>query len=112
MKKKSLKKLLELRAPEVIIRNEKRMLQQVVDALFDNSRCKRPIMSTGNRQLKSLTDMIRGKQGRFRENLLGKRVIHIALLYAYLSGTTSLTGAPSASSRYSLLSLYANITLL
>jgi DNA-directed RNA polymerase subunit beta' len=62
----------------VIIRNEKRMLQQVVDALFDNGRCKRPIMSSGNRQLKSLTDMIKGKQGRFRENLLGKRVDYSA----------------------------------
>ena len=69
-----LKKLLELNAPEVIIRNEKRMLQQAVDALFDNSRCKRPVMGSSNRPLKSLTDMIKGKQGRFRENLLGKRV--------------------------------------
>ncbi|MDA0836699.1 MAG: DNA-directed RNA polymerase subunit beta' [Planctomycetota bacterium] len=69
-----LKKLLELHAPEVIIRNEKRMLQQAVDSLFDNERCKRPVLGSSNRPLKSLTDMIKGKQGRFRENLLGKRV--------------------------------------
>jgi len=73
-----LKKLLELNAPDVIIRNEKRMLQQAVDALFDNSRCKRPVMGSSNRPLKSLTDMIKGKQGRFRENLLGKRVDYSA----------------------------------
>ncbi|MHC4985477.1 MAG: DNA-directed RNA polymerase subunit beta', partial [Planctomycetota bacterium] len=69
-----LKKLMDLNAPEVIIRNEKRMLQQAVDTLFDNSRCRRPVQGTANRPLKSLTDMIKGKQGRFRENLLGKRV--------------------------------------
>jgi len=69
-----LKKLLDLHAPEVIIRNEKRMLQQAVDALFDNARCKRSVIGSSNRPLKSLTDMIKGKQGRFRENLLGKRV--------------------------------------
>jgi DNA-directed RNA polymerase subunit beta' len=69
-----LKKLMDLNAPDVIIRNEKRMLQQAVDALFDNSRCRRPVQGTANRPLKSLTDMIKGKQGRFRENLLGKRV--------------------------------------
>jgi DNA-directed RNA polymerase subunit beta' len=69
-----LKKLMDLNAPEVIIRNEKRMLQQAVDALFDNGRCRRPVQGTANRPLKSLTDMIKGKQGRFRENLLGKRV--------------------------------------
>jgi len=68
-----LKKLVDLNAPEVIIRNEKRMLQQSVDALFDNGRCKRPVLGSSNRPLKSLTDMIKGKQGRFRENLLGKR---------------------------------------
>jgi len=73
-----LKKLLELNAPDVIIRNEKRMLQQAVDALFDNNRCKRPVMGSNNRPLKSLTDMIKGKQGRFRENLLGKRVDYSA----------------------------------
>jgi len=69
-----LKKLMDLNAPEVIIRNEKRMLQQSVDALFDNGRCRRSVQGTANRPLKSLTDMIKGKQGRFRENLLGKRV--------------------------------------
>jgi DNA-directed RNA polymerase subunit beta' len=73
-----LKKLVDLNAPEVIIRNEKRMLQQSVDALFDNGRCKRPVLGSSNRPLKSLTDMIKGKQGRFRENLLGKRVDYSA----------------------------------
>ena len=73
-----LKKLIDLNAPEVIIRNEKRMLQQAVDALFDNGRSKRPILGSNNRPLKSLTDMIKGKQGRFRENLLGKRVDYSA----------------------------------
>jgi len=73
-----LKKLMDLNAPEVIIRNEKRMLQQSVDALFDNNRCKRPVMGSSNRPLKSLSDMIKGKQGRFRENLLGKRVDYSA----------------------------------
>ncbi|MFH2137952.1 MAG: DNA-directed RNA polymerase subunit beta' [Candidatus Omnitrophota bacterium] len=69
-----LKKLLELRAPDVIIRNEKRMLQEAVDALFDNGRHGRPVLGPGNRPLKSLSDMLKGKQGRFRQNLLGKRV--------------------------------------
>jgi len=69
-----LKKLLELKAPEVIIRNEKRMLQEAVDALFDNGRHGRPVLGPGNRPLKSLADMLKGKQGRFRQNLLGKRV--------------------------------------
>jgi len=73
-----LKKLLDLNAPEVIIRNEKRMLQQSVDALFDNNRCLRAVLGSSNRPLKSLTDMIKGKQGRFRENLLGKRVDYSA----------------------------------
>jgi DNA-directed RNA polymerase subunit beta' len=73
-----LKKLMDLNAPEVIIRNEKRMLQQSVDALFDNGRCRRPVLGSANRPLKSLTDMIKGKQGRFRENLLGKRVDYSA----------------------------------
>ena len=73
-----LKKLMDLNAPEVIIRNEKRMLQQAVDALFDNDRCRRPVLGSSNRPLKSLTDMIKGKQGRFRENLLGKRVDYSA----------------------------------
>jgi DNA-directed RNA polymerase subunit beta' len=73
-----LKKLMDLNAPEVIIRNEKRMLQQSVDALYDNGRCRRPVLGSSNRPLKSLTDMIKGKQGRFRENLLGKRVDYSA----------------------------------
>ncbi|MCL2742615.1 MAG: DNA-directed RNA polymerase subunit beta' [Planctomycetaceae bacterium] len=73
-----LKRLVDLNAPEVIIRNEKRMLQQSVDALFDNGRVKRPVLGSSNRPLKSLTDMIKGKQGRFRENLLGKRVDYSA----------------------------------
>ncbi len=73
-----LRRLLDLNAPDVIVRNEKRMLQQSVDALFDNMRCKRPILGSSNRPLKSLTDMIKGKQGRFRENLLGKRVDYSA----------------------------------
>jgi DNA-directed RNA polymerase subunit beta' len=69
-----LKKLIEIRAPEVILRNEKRMLQEAVDALFDNSRRSRAVRGQGNRPLKSLSDMLKGKQGRFRQNLLGKRV--------------------------------------
>ena len=73
-----LKKLMDLNAPEVIVRNEKRMLQQAVDALFDNGRCRRPVSGSSNRPLKSITDMIKGKQGRFRENLLGKRVDYSA----------------------------------
>ena len=73
-----LRKLVDLNAPEVIIRNEKRMLQQSCDSLFDNNRCKRPVLGSSNRPLKSLTDMIKGKQGRFRENLLGKRVDYSA----------------------------------
>ncbi len=69
-----LKKLMELKAPEIIIRNEKRMLQEAVDALLDNGRHGRPVLGPGNRPLKSLSDMLKGKQGRFRQNLLGKRV--------------------------------------
>ncbi len=69
-----LKKLLELGAPDIIVRNEKRMLQEAVDALIDNGRRGRPVTGPGNRALKSLSDMLKGKQGRFRQNLLGKRV--------------------------------------
>ena len=69
-----LKRLLELNAPEIIIRNEKRMLQEAVDALIDNGRRGRPVTGPNNRALKSLSDMLKGKQGRFRQNLLGKRV--------------------------------------
>src|SRR5881409_1880855 len=69
-----LRKLMDIRAPEVILRNEKRMLQEAVDALFDNGRRSRAVRGQGNRPLKSLSDMLKGKQGRFRQNLLGKRV--------------------------------------
>ncbi len=69
-----LRKLMEMGAPEIIIRNEKRMLQEAVDALIDNGRRGKPILGAGNRELKSLSGMLRGKQGRFRQNLLGKRV--------------------------------------
>ncbi len=69
-----LKKLMDLKAPEIIVRNEKRMLQESVDALLDNGRHGRPVLGSGNRPLKSLSDMLKGKQGRFRMNLLGKRV--------------------------------------
>jgi DNA-directed RNA polymerase subunit beta' len=69
-----LKKMIEIKSPEVILRNEKRMLQEAVDSLFDNGRQARAVKGTGNRPLKSLSDLLRGKQGRFRQNLLGKRV--------------------------------------
>src|SRR5262245_43270489 len=69
-----LKRLLDLGASEIIVNNEKRMLQEAVDALFDNGRRGRPVAGPGNRPLKSLSDMLKGKQGRFRQNLLGKRV--------------------------------------
>ncbi|MFD6697980.1 MULTISPECIES: DNA-directed RNA polymerase subunit beta' [unclassified Microbacterium] len=69
-----LRRLIDLGAPEIIVNNEKRMLQEAVDALFDNGRRGRPVTGTGNRALKSLSDMLKGKQGRFRQNLLGKRV--------------------------------------
>ena len=69
-----LKKLLELQAPDIIVRNEKRMLQEAVDALIDNGRRGRPVTGPGNRPLKSISDLLKGKQGRFRQNLLGKRV--------------------------------------
>jgi len=69
-----LKRLIELRAPGIIVKNEKRMLQESVDALFDNGRRGRPMVGSNKRPLKSLSDMLKGKQGRFRQNLLGKRV--------------------------------------
>ena len=69
-----LKRLIDLGAPEIIVNNEKRMLQEAVDALFDNGRRGRPVTGPGNRPLKSLSDLLKGKQGRFRQNLLGKRV--------------------------------------
>src|SRR5919201_25580 len=73
-RKKLVKRLIELRAPDIIVRNEKRMLQESVDALFDNGRRGRVITGANKRPLKSLSDMLKGKQGRFRQNLLGKRV--------------------------------------
>jgi DNA-directed RNA polymerase beta' subunit len=84
---------MDLNAPEVIIRNEKRMLQQAVDALFDNNRCRRPVLGSSNRPLKSLTDMIKGKQGRFRENLLGKRVDYSARSVIVVGPELKLTSA-------------------
>ena len=69
-----LKRLIQLQAPDIIVRNEKRMLQEAVDALIDNGRRGRPVTGPNNRALKSLSDMLKGKQGRFRQNLLGKRV--------------------------------------
>merc|ERR1711960_39608 len=72
-----LKRLIELRAPDIIVRNEKRMLQEAVDALFDNGRRGRVITGTGKRPLKSLSEMLKGKHGRFRQNLLGKSTLHI-----------------------------------
>ncbi len=81
-----LKRLLDLGAPEIIVNNEKRMLQEAVDALFDNGRRGRPVTGPGNRPLKSLSDMLKGKQGRFRQNLLGKRVDY--------SGRSVIVGGP------------------
>ena len=82
-----LKRLLDLGAPEIIVNNEKRMLQEAVDALFDNGRRGRPVTGPGNRALKSLSDMLKGKQGRFRQNLLGKRVDY--------SGRSVIVAGPS-----------------
>src|SRR5512141_2466866 len=82
-----LKRLLDLQAPEIIVNNEKRMLQEAVDALFDNGRRGRPVTGPGNRPLKSLSDMLKGKQGRFRQNLLGKRVDY--------SGRSVIVAGPS-----------------
>src|SRR5918994_1374690 len=82
-----LKRLLDLGAPEIIVNNEKRMLQEAVDALFDNGRRGRAVTGPGNRALKSLSDMLKGKQGRFRQNLLGKRVDY--------SGRSVIVAGPS-----------------
>ena len=82
-----LKRLLDLGAPGIIVNNEKRMLQEAVDALFDNGRRGRPVTGPGNRPLKSLSDMLKGKQGRFRQNLLGKRVDY--------SGRSVIVAGPS-----------------
>jgi DNA-directed RNA polymerase subunit beta' len=76
-----LKRLLEIKAPEVILRNEKRMLQEAVDSLFDNSRKSNAVKAEGGRALKSLSDILKGKQGRFRQNLLGKRVDYSGVVY-------------------------------
>ena len=73
-----LKRLLEIKAPEIVVKNEKRMLQEAVDALIDNGRRGKPVVAQNNRELKSLSDMLKGKQGRFRQNLLGKRVDYSA----------------------------------
>ena len=83
-----LKRLLELNAPDIIIRNEKRMLQEAVDVLFDNGRRGKVITGTNKRPLKSLSDMLKGKQGRFRQNLLGKRVDYSGR-YGYRDWTQS-----------------------
>ena len=83
-----LKRLLDLGAPEIIVNNEKRMLQEAVDALFDNGRRGRAVTGPGNRPLKSLSDMLKGKQGRFRQNLLGKRVDY--------SGRSVIVAGPAA----------------
>ena len=112
-----LKRLQELNAPEVIIRNEKRMLQEAVDALFDNGRRGRVITGPSKRPLKSLSDMLKGKSGRFRQNLLGKRVdysgrsvivvgpelrcISAACPTAWRSSSSSPSSTPSSSSRAS-----------
>lgn len=84
-----LNRLLKLRAPDIIVRNEKRMLQEAVDALIDNGRRGRPVTGPGNRPLKSLSDMLKGKQGRFRQNLLGKRVA-IAIAIAIVVSTITI----------------------
>ena len=88
-----LKRLIELNAPDIIVRNEKRMLQEAVDALFDNGRRGRAITGTNKRPLKSLADMIKGKQGRFRQNLLGKRVDYSGRSVIVVGPTSSCTSA-------------------
>jgi len=88
-----LKRLLELGAPEIIIRNEKRMLQEACDALVDNGRRGRAIAGTGNHRLKSLSDMLKGKQGRFRQNLLGKRVDYSGRSVIVVGPSSSCTSA-------------------
>ena len=88
-----LKRLLDLGAPEIIVNNEKRMLQEAVDALFDNGRRGRAVTGPGNRALKSLSDMLKGKQGRFRQNLLGKRVDYSGRSVIVSGPTLSCTSA-------------------
>ena len=86
-----LKRLLELGAPDIIVRNEKRMLQEAVDALIDNGRRGRPVTGPNNRPLKSLSDMLKGKQGRFRQNLLGQaRRLFRPFGYRRRSGTETV----------------------
>ena len=90
-----LKRLLDLGAPEIIVNNEKRMLQEAVDSLFDNGRRGRPVTGPGNRPLKSLSDMLKGKQGRFRQNLLGKRVDYWAARSSWSARSSSTSaGCP------------------
>ena len=93
-----LKRLLDLGAPEIIVNNEKRMLQEAVDSLFDNGRRGRPVTGPGNRPLKSISDMLKGKQGRFRQNLLGKRVDYSGRSVIVVGPTLKLhqCGLPSA----------------
>ena len=88
-----LKRLLDLGAPEIIVNNEKRMLQEAVDSLFDNGRRGRPVTGPGNRPLKSLSDMLKGKQGRFRQNLLGKRVDYSGRSVIVSARSSSCTSA-------------------
>ena len=88
-----LKRLLDLGAPEIIVNNEKRMLQEAVDSLFDNGRRGRPVTGPGNRPLKSLSDMLKGKQGRFRQNLLGKRVDYSGRRSSWSARSSSCTSA-------------------
>nr|WP_280632957.1 hypothetical protein [Mannheimia haemolytica] len=98
-----LKRLLDLVAPDIIVRNEKRMLQESVDALLDNGRRGRAITGSNKRPLKSLADMIKGKQGRFRQNLLGKRVDYsgrsVITVGPYLDTTAAPAGTESAIAR-------------
>ena len=106
-----LKRLLMLRPPEIIVRNEKRMLQEAVDALFDNSRRKRAVKGKGNRPLKSISDMLKGKQGRFRQNLLGKRVDYSGRsvivigpeLKLYQCGSQDICSSPQLNAAYHVL---------
>ena len=84
---------MDLGAPTIIVNNEKRMLQDAVDALFDNGRRGRPVTGVGNRPLKSLSDMLKGKQGRFRQNLLGKRVDYSGRSVIVVGPSSSCTSA-------------------
>ena len=92
-----LKKLIEIKAPEVILRNEKRMLQEAVDSLFDNSKKSSAVKSESNRALKSLSDSLKGKQGRFRQNLLGKRVDYSARSVIVVASSSSAVSSRRSS---------------